>query len=70
MNTQQTSAVVILRDQTEECPLHWVWSNIPEQSSELMIKLGPNWPNEISLGQMIPGRLELCYMGSQVVTPA
>jgi len=53
MNTQQTSAVVILRDPTEECPLCQVWSNIPKLSSELMIKFIWNWLNDISSGQMI-----------------
>jgi len=47
------SAVVILRDKTEEHPLHQVWSNIPEWSSKLMIELGWNLPNDISSGQMI-----------------
>jgi len=45
--------VVILRDQTEEHPLHQVWSNIPKQSSKLMIELRWNWLNDISLCQMI-----------------
>ena len=47
------NAVVILRDQTVECPLCWVWSNIPKRSSELVIELRWNWPNDISLGQTI-----------------
>jgi len=33
------SAVVILREQTEEHPLHQVWSNISEHSSKLIIEL-------------------------------
>jgi len=48
--------VVILRDQTEEFPLCWVWSNIPEHSSKIMIELRWNRLNDKSLGQMIgPG---------------
>jgi len=50
---KQTSAVVILRDQTEEYPLCWVQSNIPKWSSKLMLELGLNWPNDISSGQPI-----------------
>ena len=34
------STKIILRDQTEECPLCKVWSNIPEQSSKLILELG------------------------------
>ena len=34
-------------------PLHWVWLNIPEQSSQIMIELGWNWPNDISSSQTI-----------------
>ena len=49
---KQAHTVVILRDQTEECPLHWVWLNIPEWSSELMLELRWNWPNDISSGRM------------------
>jgi len=45
-----TSTVVILRDQTEECPLCQVWSNIPKQSSKLMLKLISNQLNDISSG--------------------
>jgi len=36
------SAIVILRDQAEECPLSPVWLNIPEWSSELIIEPGHN----------------------------
>jgi len=50
---KQASTEVILSNQTEECPLHWVWSNIPEWSSELMIELRQNWLNDISSGWMI-----------------
>ena len=50
---KHTSTVVILRDQIEDRPLHWVWSNIPEWSSKLMIGLGWNQPNDISSGHTI-----------------
>ena len=53
MNTQQTSTVVILRDQPEEHTLHWLWSNSPKRHSKLMIELRWNQPNDISSGQMI-----------------
>jgi len=45
--------MVILRDQTEENPLHQIWSNIPKWSSKLTLELRWNWPNDISLGWMI-----------------
>jgi len=38
--------MVILRDQAEECPLHWLWSNIPKWSSKLIIEPGQSQPNE------------------------
>jgi len=47
------SAVVILGDQAEECPLCLVWSNIPHWSSKLMIEPRQNQLNDISSGQKI-----------------
>ena len=44
------SVVVIFRDQIQEHPLCWVWSNIPKWRSELMLELGLNQLNDISSG--------------------
>jgi len=38
-------------------PLHRVWLNIPEWSSELMLELRKNQPNDISLGWMIQSQV-------------
>jgi len=61
--------VVILRDQTEEHPLHQVWSNIPKQSSELMIELRQNWLNDISSGQTIQLQLRWMIQTLMIMNP-
>ena len=52
---EHTSTLVqwLSSDQAEECPLHWILSNIPRQSPKLITELRWNWTNDISSDQMI-----------------
>jgi len=65
---KQTSAVVILRDQTEEHPLFQIQLNIPKQSSELMLELRWNQLNDMNSGQTIQPWVGQYNLGSDNTT--